>query len=205
MPIEILKLEVGPWPMNSYILSCNETKECAVVDPGADANKILKAIQGMKVKFILITHGHSDHIGALESVRKKTSALVCAHSADATEFKFDTDLALFDGDELGIGSFGLKVLHIPGHSAGQVCFDLMDDRIIVGDTVFVGGPGKTWSAEGFITTMKNMENIVFKWKDETRFYPGHGPDGIIGKERPAYEKFVQKGWEDGLFGDVAWI
>jgi len=204
MPLELLKLEVGPWPMNSYIVCCRETKECAVIDPGADAKKILDAVSGLNVKFILITHGHADHIGALKEVGEKTDALICAHPEDAARFKIDTDHELFDGDELGIGTYYLRTIHTPGHTAGQVCFDLLDGRIIVGDTVFVGGPGKTWSAEDFETTMKNMQNIVFKWPDDTHFYPGHGPLGIIGEESPGYEHFAKKGWKKGLFGDVSW-
>jgi glyoxylase-like metal-dependent hydrolase (beta-lactamase superfamily II) len=204
MPLDLLKLEVGPWPMNSYIVCCRETKECAVIDPGADAKKILNAVSGLNIKFILITHGHADHIGALKEVGEKTGALICAHPENAARFKIDTDLELSDGDELRIGTYLLRTIHTPGHTAGQVCFDLLDGRIMVGDTVFAGGPGKTWSAEDFETTMENMQKIVFKWSDDTRFYPGHGPAGIIGEEWPAYEDFAAKGWKKGLFGDVSW-
>ncbi len=204
MPLELVKLEVGPWPMNSYIVSCRESNECAVIDPGADAEKIIKAVSVLNGKDILITHGHADHIGALKEVSKETGALVCVHPEDAARFKINTDLELLDGDELCIGEYYLNIIHAPGHTAGQVCFDLLDGRIIVGDTVFVGGPGKTWSAEDFETTMENMQKIVFKWPDDTRFFPGHGPAGIIGEERPAYEHFAAKGWKKGLYGDVSW-
>jgi len=190
--------------MNCYVVRCNESHECAIIDPGADAKKILKAVEGYDVKFILLTHGHPDHIGALEKVRKKTGAIVCMHDKDAARFKIDSNLSLFNGDELGIGSYNLKVHHVPGHTAGQLSFDLQDGRIIVGDTVFVGGPGKTWSAEDFETTMNNLREIVFKWPDNTEFNPGHGPKSTIGAERPAFENFIRAGWEKGLFGDVAW-
>jgi glyoxylase-like metal-dependent hydrolase (beta-lactamase superfamily II) len=82
--------------------------------------------------------------------------------------------------------------------------DLGDGRILVGDTIFVGGPGKTWSSDEFATTMRTMQEIVFKWPDETRFYPGHGPSGTIGAERPAFESFVARGWSSKLYGDVTW-
>ena len=74
----------------------------------------------------------------------------------------------------------------------------------MGDTVFVGGPGRTWSPADFTVTMQTMQNIVFQWSDETKFFPGHGPSGIIGKERPAFEAFTARGWSDDLEGDVSW-
>ena len=86
----------------------------------------------------------------------------------------------------------------------MTCLDLGDRRILVGDTIFVGGPGKTWSAQEFSTTMRTMQEIVFAWPDETRFYPGHGPSGVIGTERPAFERFVARGWSPKLHGDVTW-
>ena len=95
-------------------------------------------------------------------------------------------------------------IHAPGHTPGMTCFDLGDGRIIVGDTVFVGGPGKTWSSEEFTQQMKTMQEIIFAWSDKTEFFPGHGPNGIIGNERPAFEAFLKRGWSPDLFGDVTW-
>ena len=86
----------------------------------------------------------------------------------------------------------------------MTCLDLGNSRIVVGDTIFVGGPGKTWSKKEFATTMQIMQEIVFTWPDETRFYPGHGPSGVIGQERPAFEAFVARGWSRKLYGDVTW-
>jgi glyoxylase-like metal-dependent hydrolase (beta-lactamase superfamily II) len=74
----------------------------------------------------------------------------------------------------------------------------------VGDTLFVNGPGRTFSPDDFSTTMWTMQQIVFDWPDETEFYPGHGPSGTIGAERPAFEAFVKKGWSKDLEGDVTW-
>jgi glyoxylase-like metal-dependent hydrolase (beta-lactamase superfamily II) len=96
------------------------------------------------------------------------------------------------------------VVHTPGHTDGQCCF-IIDHRVVVGDTVFVGGPGKTWSSEGFATTMKTMKKIIFAWPDETEFFPGHGPSGVIGTERPAFEAFLSRGWSEDLQGDVTWL
>jgi glyoxylase-like metal-dependent hydrolase (beta-lactamase superfamily II) len=86
----------------------------------------------------------------------------------------------------------------------MTCLDLGDGRILVGDTIFVGGPGKTWSGEDFATTMGTMQQIVFTWPDETQFFPGHGSSGVIGEERPVFEAFVTRGWSSKLHGDVTW-
>jgi glyoxylase-like metal-dependent hydrolase (beta-lactamase superfamily II) len=86
----------------------------------------------------------------------------------------------------------------------MTCFDLGDKRVLVGDTVFVGGPGKTWSPEDFTLTMRTMQEIVFAWPDDTEFYPGHGPSGVIGEERSDFEAFLRRGWSDDLHGDVTW-
>ena len=81
---------------------------------------------------------------------------------------------------------------------------LPDPRAIVGDTIFAGGPGRTWSAADFTITMETMRNIVFQWPDEMECFPGHGPSFFIGDERPAFEAFQQRSHPDDLQGDVTW-
>ncbi|NIM94951.1 MAG: MBL fold metallo-hydrolase [Anaerolineales bacterium] len=204
MSTKLLKYEVGPWPMNTYLLQCENTGLCAIIDPGADPEILLENAAGARIDKILITHGHPDHVGALDIVKTATGAPVHLHPSDAETFELDYDVLLSDGDLLEIGDLRIRVVHTPGHTLGQCCF-VIDHRIVVGDTIFVGGPGKTWSAEDFSTTMETMQNIVFRWPDETEFYPGHGPSGKIGDERPAFEAFVARGWPEDLHGDVTWL
>lgn len=210
MPIKLLQQEVGPWPMNTYLIICEQTGQSAIVDPGADAEAILALAAGMQVRKILVTHGHYDHIDALEPVREATGAPVYLHPADAIQMKDDKeiflayDVPLEDGMLISVGEMQVRAIHTPGHTPGMTCFDLLDGRVLVGDTVFVGGPGKTWSAQDFLTTMQTMQKIVFAWPDHTTFYPGHGPAGKIGDERPAFEAFTGRGWPEGLYGDVTW-
>ena len=125
-------------------------------------------------------------------------------SKDATHFKIEHDIHVKHQDKLRIGNQIITAIHTPGHTPGQTSFDLGDNRIIVGDTIFVGGPGRTWSPKDFSITMNTMESIVFQWSDEITFYPGHGPSGVIGTERPAFERFLKKGWHKKLHGDVTW-
>jgi hydroxyacylglutathione hydrolase len=204
MTLKLIMLEVGPWPMNAYILVDEESNTSAIVDPGADANRILSSLEGTQVTAILVTHGHADHVGALDEIKSATHAPVYMNPIDAEGFNLQFDQALQDGQLISIGSQQLRAIHTPGHTPGQTSLDLGDGRILVGDTIFVGGPGKTWSGEDFAITMQTMQQIVFARPDETKFYPGHGPSGVIGQERPAFEAFVTRGWSPSLHGDVTW-
>ena len=204
MSVTLFTKEVGPYSMNTYVLIDEVTNACVIIDPGGDPDLILEMAEGTKVEKILITHGHADHVMALADVKRATGAPIYIHPEDAANFGIDFDVPLEDGDLVSVGDQKLKVILIPGHTPGQCCFDLGDGRIIVGDTVFVGGPGRTASSQDFATTMVNMQNIVFQWPDETRFYPGHGPSGIIGLEKPAFEAFKAHGWPADTQGDVTW-
>jgi glyoxylase-like metal-dependent hydrolase (beta-lactamase superfamily II) len=190
--------------MNTYLIVCEETASSAIVDPGADADAILENARDTKIKKILLTHAHADHVGALVEVKAATSVPVSLHSADAEAFSISYDVQLADGDVIPIGNLRLKAIHAPGHTPGTTCFDLGDGRVLVGDALFVGGPGATKDPEAFALTMQNMKNIFFTWPNDTRFYPGHGPGGRIGDERPSFETFVRRGWPDDTCGDVSW-
>jgi glyoxylase-like metal-dependent hydrolase (beta-lactamase superfamily II) len=213
MALKLIQKEVGPWPMNAYIVIDEDTNTSAIIDPGADAEALLSLVEGTHITAILITHGHADHVSALAEVKARTSSPLYMNPLDADGFKLEFDIPLQDGQVIPIGDQQLHAIHTPGHTPGMTCLDLGDGRILVGDTIFVGGPGKTWSNKEFATTMRTMQEIVFTrpgkgltggWPDETRFYPGHGPSGTIGQERPAFEAFVARGWSRKLHGDVTW-
>jgi glyoxylase-like metal-dependent hydrolase (beta-lactamase superfamily II) len=190
--------------MNTYVLIDEETNSSAVIDPGGDPDQILAMVHGTEVGKIILTHGHYDHVMALEEIKTATGAEVYLHPADAEAFDLDYDHALRDQDEISIGNRVVRILHVPGHTPGQCCIDLGDGRILVGDTIFVGGPGRTATPEDFKTTMKNMRDIVFNWPEATTFFPGHGPSGTIGKEKPSFETFLNQGWSDDTHGDIIW-
>ncbi len=204
MPVKLLTKTVGPWPMNTYAVVCEETQISAIFDPGAEAEDILAMVEGTQVDKILITHGHWDHVGALGAIKKATSAPVYLHPSDGEQFEVAYDIPLEGLEVIEIGNQRLRPIHTPGHTSGQTCFDLGDHRIIVGDTIFVNGPGATDSPEDFNATMEMIQKNLFTWPDETTFYPGHGPSGKIGNERPAIQAFIDKGWPPDLHGDVTW-
>ena len=205
MPAELRIKQVGPWSLNTYLIVCDETGASAIVDPGADADAILENARDTRVQKILLTHAHMDHVGALEKVKAATNVPVYLHPADAEAFSVPYDVPLVDGEVIAVGNLRLKVIYTPGHTPGATCFDLGDGRVLVGDALFVGGPGATNTSEAFALTMGNMQEIFFTWPDKTCFYPGHGPSGRIGEERPTFEAFVKRGWSDDLCGDVTWV
>jgi glyoxylase-like metal-dependent hydrolase (beta-lactamase superfamily II) len=189
--------------MNTYVVIDPEANACAVIDPGADAEAILALAGDAKVEKILLTHGHGDHVGALETVKQATGAPVYLHPLDHERFGVAYDIPLEDGMVVEVGNLRLRAVHTPGHTPGMISL-IIDHRVVVGDTLFVGGPGRTSTPEDFAVTMRTMQEIVFAWPDETEFYPGHGPSGVIGQERPAFNAFVARGWPADLSGDVAW-
>ena len=114
------------------------------------------------------------------------------------------DRALADGDTVAVGNHRLKACHTPGHTADQICIAVEDDdRIVVGDTVFEGGPGKTWTPEDFNTTLDTLRRVILAWPDGTRCFPGHGSPFRLSDIRSAIESFISK--DHGRFyGDATW-
>ena len=204
MRVKLLTKEVGPWPMNTYAVVCEESQTSAIIDPGEDAEDILAMVEGTKVEKILLTHGHPDHVGALEEIKKATGAPVYLHPADGEMFDIAYNVSLERLKSIKVGKHRLRIFHTPGHTPGQTCFNIGGKRVVVGDTLFVNGPGHTETPEDFTTTIETIQKVIFAWPDETEFYPGHGPSGKLGDERPAIEAFIEKGWPPDLHGDVTW-
>jgi glyoxylase-like metal-dependent hydrolase (beta-lactamase superfamily II) len=201
--LELQRLEVGPWPMNCYLLRCPVSGELAIVDPGSDAEIILATAGQAPVQCILLTHGHPDHIGALEAVRQATGAPVGVHPADAARFGVQADISLADGMEVRVGEGRVRIAHVPGHTPGSICLRL-NGQVLVGDAIFPGGPGHTASPQDLMQSLKSLGRTVFTWLDATELYPGHGGHTTVQTERAAFRRFVGTDRPADLYGDVTW-
>lgn len=181
------RLVVGPYASNCYIVGSESTKEGIIIDPGAEAEEILKSVEapGLKIKLIVLTHGHTDHIGALEKVQEATGAEVAVHTDD-TGFLQEQPLnlrLLNGGDSIDFSDMHFLVIHTPGHSPGSICL-LGHDVLFSGDTLFNFGIGRYDTAGGSYSQIMNSLNTkLMVLPDNTAVYPGHGLDTTIGAER----------------------
>lgn len=205
-PLRLETRQVGPWGMNTYAFIDPKTNQSVLIDPGADPDTLIEMLGDSQPTAILLTHTHPDHVGALSEMRQRLDVPVVAHAGSHEPMgqPVDADRWLADGDTFQLGPHTLHVIHTPGHIGNQICFAIeSDNRIIVGDTIFEGGPGKTWSSEGFQASLKTLREVVMNWPDETVCYPGHGPAFRLGDQRKEIEAFLAKDHGD-FYGDAEW-
>jgi len=204
--LKLVTRQVGPWGMNTYALICSDSKQSILIDPGDDPETLQEMLGDSQPIAILLTHTHVDHIGALAEMREALSVPVMGNDGPHEPGGKDiqADRWLRDGDTVMVGEHTLRAVYTPGHIGDQICFVLEDDhRVIVGDTIFDGGPGRTWSSDGFKTTLETLRNVVLPWPDDTVCYPGHGPHFRLGDRRSQIKAFLAKDHGD-FFGDATW-
>lgn len=194
--MHIETLVVGYLEANCYFLVCPATSEAVVIDPGGDADLINARIaeNGWQVKYIINTHGHSDHTAGNAAVRAATGALVLLHAADTSRQspadQETPDRTLADGESINWGHLSLRVIHTPGHTPGGICL-LAGDKLFAGDTLFAGSVGRSdfpgGSHRDLISSIKSKLLVL---PEATEVYPGHGPSTTIGDEK-RYNPFLR--------------
>ncbi len=197
-------LVVGPLQVNCYILGCEKTRKAIVIDAGGDVDKILNVLEknNLELKYILCTHSHFDHIAGNKELKDATKAEIIIHSAEADSITNisnsamlfglniqnspPADILIEDGDIIQVGDeITLETLYTPGHSAGSCSFLLQGMPVVfVGDTLFAGSIGRTDLPGGdYNTLISSVRNKLFVLPDETKAFPGHGPETTIGYEK----------------------
>jgi hydroxyacylglutathione hydrolase len=185
---------VGVLATNCYIVNCRETGNAVIIDPGfdstAEATQIFRYVEEEKltIKFVLNTHGHWDHIGGNEVLRKKYGVPVCIHELDAHEIASlngktsEQTVMLRDADLVEFKDAKLRVIHTPGHTPGSICL-LGEKLVFTGDTLFAGGIGRTDFLGGSSLDIKLSLEKLLRLPESLIVYPGHGPETTIAEEK----------------------
>jgi glyoxylase-like metal-dependent hydrolase (beta-lactamase superfamily II) len=200
-------LDGGTWDVDNNVWIVGDDETCVVIDPAHDAMAIQKAVNGRQVLAILLTHGHDDHIRAVQMFRSLVDAPVLLHEAD--RMLWDAvfpdqapDGTIADGEVFTVAGIHLTALHTPGHSPGSVCFhspelvaeDGTQGVVFSGDTLFQGGPGATGrSYSDFGTIIESIKNRLLTLPAETTVNTGHGDATSIGAEAPHLQEWIDRG------------
>jgi len=184
--MNIRTINVGPIETNCYIVS--EKDEAILIDPGEDAEKILKGLGGLKLNKIILTHLHFDHIIAAKEIKVNTGAKIYCHEADLEILdsgllkKDDIDFFLKNDDMITVGQIGFKIIHTPGHTPGSFCLYNEESAVLFsGDTIFAGAIGVTHFKGGDFSKIQNsITNKLLTLPDKTLVYPGHGRPFSLG-------------------------
>lgn len=205
-------LSLGDMDNNCYILGDDKSKHALLIDAPAEVGTILDMLEeeGLKLKFILLTHSHYDHIRALDELCESTGAVVMLHTFETDGLNDPTvnlslyagcqspektvDRPLQDGDVITLGDIELKVLYTPGHTVGSVCY-YTDGMLFSGDTLFHKNVGRCDLPGGDFKIIKqSIKKQLYVLPDDTDVYPGHGRTTTIGYEKN-YNEYIQQDWE----------
>lgn len=192
MKLYFKQLELGPLQNFVYLLGSLETREAAVIDPAWDVPKILEtaAQDEMRITHIIITHTHFDHINGVADLLKKTDAQVLVHKKEISALPIEktTLKATEGGHSVSLGPIEISFLHTPGHTPGSQCMTVAD-RLIAGDTLFVGGCGRCDLPGGDPEALYQSLTRLSRLDDRVTLYPGHhyatSPSSILSEEKSA--------------------
>lgn len=202
--IRIEKFELGPFGTNAYIVTCRVSRYSALIDAPAEENIIKDKLKNTIPQYILLTHNHMDHTGALSQLRAELKIPLAAHDSDARNLTPPAEILLNNGDTVSLGEIEFTVLHTPGHTQGSLCF-LVGHYLISGDTIFPGGPGRTSTPYDFKQIINSITEKIFVLPDDTQIYPGHGNSTVLKNEKKEFDIFTSRPHESNLCGEVLWL
>lgn len=194
---------LGRFANNAYVIADADSNEAVIVDAPEESEKVVEAVRGLNVSRIIVTHRHFDHWAGIDTLTEKVRAPVYCHKDDIAQYGSKVAATLDDGDEIAVGSLRVRVLHTPGHTPGSICL-LVNDRLISGDTLFPGGPGRTQKPEDLRQEIESIKAKLYTLPDSVRVHPGHGDDTTIAVSKAEYAVFASKPHPDDLCGDVTW-
>jgi glyoxylase-like metal-dependent hydrolase (beta-lactamase superfamily II) len=192
--LRIDKYVVGPFENNVFVVRCTGTGEAVLVDAANEHELLLEVAAASNVRKVLTTHGHWDHIQAVEPMREAGIDVIVA--PDDASMLPSYDLLVHDEEVIEVGDLRLHSVHTPGHTAGSTCFVIEGHPVLLsGDTLFPGGPGNTKLEGGdFDTIIRSIESRLFPLPDDTLVMPGHGLDTTIGTEKPHLGEWIARRW-----------
>ncbi len=202
--LQIERLELGSFGTNAYIVICQKTGDSVLIDAPAEPSTIIDRLKSTNPKYILLTHNHMDHIGALAELRARLKVPLAVHGLDARNLLSPPEILLSDGDTASLGNLKFEVLHTPGHTPGSLCFKV-GCYLISGDTLFPGGPGKTRLPSDFKQIIKSITERILVLPDDMRLYPGHGDFTVLKKAKDEFAIFSSRPHNPDLCGDVLWL
>jgi glyoxylase-like metal-dependent hydrolase (beta-lactamase superfamily II) len=191
-------LDGGTWDVDNNVWIVGDDTECVIIDSPHDAAAIINQVRGRKVKAVLLTHAHNDHIGAARQVADAVGAEIHLNPEDQVLWEqvypgTTPDRNIADGDEFEVAGATLKAIHTPGHSPGSTCFHLESaNTVFTGDTLFNGGPGATGrSYSDYPTILASIRERLLTLPADTVVRTGHGDNTTIAAERETLAKVAQ--------------
>ena len=199
--MKVVRINAGEFGSNCWLVIDDNTNEAVIIDPSPEISVIEKALseRGVTLKYILLTHGHFDHMTSVDTLRDLTGAPLCVHKDDAeclVNSKLNVyrtfmaedlifrpaDILLSDEDVLSFGNLSIKVMHTPGHSKGSVCY-FIDDSLFTGDTLFDCSIGRSDLPGGDMAELISSLKKIAAIDGDYKIYTGHGSNTTLEKQK----------------------